>query len=27
MLAGEAFIIGGDCDSVTSEALKKVILS
>jgi len=27
MLAGEAFKIGGECESVTSEALKKVILS
>jgi len=27
MLAGEAFVIGGGCESVTSEALKKVILS
>ncbi len=27
MLAGEAFDIGGDCDSVTSTALQNVILS
>lgn len=27
MLAGEAFVIGGDCDSVTATALQNVILS